>query len=83
MIKSQDELNTCNDGHRSSDVLVATIEKCENLEEENKRLKRQLEIALLELKWAVVEVSTSAQSFTQCVNKTLSDIKELEKWKRR
>ena len=65
--------------NRDREKLVATIEKCENLEEENKRLKRQLEIALLELKWAVVEVSTSAQSFTQCVNKTLSDIKELEK----
>jgi hypothetical protein len=79
MIKSQDDLNTCNDGHRSSDVLVATIEKCEKLEAENKRLKRQLEIALLELNWAVVEVGTSAQSFAECVNKTLSDIKELEK----
>jgi hypothetical protein len=33
MIKSQDELNPCNDGHRSSDVLVATIEKCESLEQ--------------------------------------------------
>ena len=39
MIKSQDNLNTCNDGHRSSDVLVATIEKCE-------RLQKQLKIAI-------------------------------------
>jgi hypothetical protein len=29
MIKSQDDLNPCNDGHRSSEVLVATIEKLE------------------------------------------------------
>lgn len=28
-IKSQDELNTCNDGKRSSDVLIHTIEKLE------------------------------------------------------
>lgn len=35
-IKSQDELNTCNDGHRSSEVLVATIEKCESLEKQLK-----------------------------------------------
>jgi hypothetical protein len=39
MIKSQDELNPCNDGHRSSDVLVATIEKCE-------RLQKQLDMAI-------------------------------------
>ena len=39
MIKSQDDLNTCNDGHRSSDVLVATIEKCEILQ-------KQLDIAI-------------------------------------
>ena len=34
MIKSQDELNTCNDGHRSSSVLLVTIEKCEKLEQD-------------------------------------------------
>ena len=34
MIKSQDDLNPCNDGHRSSDVLVATIEKCERLQKQ-------------------------------------------------
>lgn len=56
--------------------LVTALEKCEKLEAENKRLKRQLEIALLELKWAIKEVSTSAKSFTECVNKTISDIKE-------
>lgn len=45
MIKSQDDLNTCNDGHRSSDVLVATIEKCEKLEKKCKQLKTELMIA--------------------------------------
>ena len=39
MIKSQDELNTCNDGHRSSDVLLQTIEKCGELEKENHELQ--------------------------------------------
>jgi hypothetical protein len=44
MIKSQDELNTCNDGKRKSDVLIATIEKCEKLE-------KQLKIAILALEY--------------------------------
>ena len=39
MIKSQDELNPCNDGKRSSEVLIKTIEKCE-------RLQKQLDIAV-------------------------------------
>lgn len=46
MIKSQDELNTCNDGNRGSEVLLATIEKCEKLEKENNKLKKKLEIAI-------------------------------------
>jgi hypothetical protein len=45
MIKSQDDLNPCNDGKRSSDVLVATIEKCEKLEKKCKQLKAELMIA--------------------------------------
>ena len=45
MIKSQDDLNTCNDGHRSSSVLLETIEKCEKLEKKNKQLKAELMIA--------------------------------------
>lgn len=39
MIKSQDELNTCNEGHRSSDVLLATVKKCE-------KLQKQLDMAI-------------------------------------
>ena len=38
-VKSQDDLPTTNDGKRSSDVLVATLEKCE-------RLQKQLDIAV-------------------------------------
>ena len=36
MIKSQDNLNTCNDGKRKSDVLLSAVEKCEKLEEKLK-----------------------------------------------
>jgi hypothetical protein len=39
MIKSQDELNPCNDGKRSSEVLIKTIEKCE-------KLQKQLDLAV-------------------------------------
>jgi hypothetical protein len=39
MIKSQDDLNPCNDGKRSSDVLLSTIEELE-------RTKKQLDIAV-------------------------------------
>lgn len=38
-VKSQNDLSTTNDGKRSSDVLLATVEKCE-------RLQKQLEIAV-------------------------------------
>lgn len=37
-VKSQDELNQCNEGKRKSDVLLATIERCE-------RLQKQLDTA--------------------------------------
>lgn len=40
-IKSQDDV-VVNQGGRSSDVLVATIEKCEKLEIQNKILKKAL-----------------------------------------
>lgn len=42
LISTQDELNPCNDGKRSSDVLIETINKCE-------RLQKQLDIAV----WAI------------------------------
>jgi len=38
-VKSQHELNDSNDGKRKSDVLLSTIEKCEQLEKENKELR--------------------------------------------
>lgn len=39
MIKSQSDLNPCNDGKRSSEVLIEAISKAE-------RLQKQLDIAL-------------------------------------
>lgn len=42
-VKSQDDLPTTNDGKRSSDVLLSTIEELE-------RTKKQLEIAVEQLK---------------------------------
>lgn len=38
-VKSQHELNPCNDGKRSSDVLVETISKLETTTKENELLK--------------------------------------------
>jgi len=42
-IKSQDDLNPCNDGKRSSDVVLSAVEKCE-------RLQKQLDIAVKGIK---------------------------------
>jgi hypothetical protein len=38
-IESQSELNTCNDGKRSSDVLLSTIEELEKVNKENELFK--------------------------------------------
>lgn len=50
MIKSQDNLNDCNEGKRKSDVLIASIEKCE-------RLERKLKIAVKALNFYSVPLS--------------------------
>lgn len=41
-VKSQHELSTTNDGKRSSDVLLSTIEELEKTKEENKFIKTKL-----------------------------------------
>lgn len=64
-VKSQHELSTTNDGKRSSDVLVATLEKCE-------RLQKQLEIAKEVLQEFADDGYFSA-------NKALLEIEELSK----
>lgn len=56
MIKSQDELNKCNDGKRSSEVLLSSIEKCE-------RLQKQLDKA----EWILRELATGYQSRSRYV----------------
>lgn len=43
-VKSQSDLNPCNDGKRSSDVLLSTIEELE-------RTKKQLDIAVTGLQY--------------------------------
>lgn len=45
-VKSQSELNPCNDGKRSSEVLLSTIEELE-------KTKKQLDIAKKYLKWII------------------------------
>ena len=65
MIDSQDKLNPCNDGKRSSDVLLATVEKCE-------RLQKQLDIAIKALD------SLQGVCFPQRAEQALREIKELD-----
>ena len=72
MIKSQDELNTCNDGHRSSDVLLKAVEKCE-------RLQKQLDMAIECLECIKFEYGGEYSLAGILVRKTLKQIKELEK----
>lgn len=71
MIKSQDELNTCNDGKRSSDVLIHTIEKCE-------KLQKQLKIAIEDL-YVIAHNESLGFNYIEYATKSLEKIKELEK----
>ena len=79
MIKSQDDLNTCNDGKRSSDVLVATIEKLE-------QTQKRLDVALNGLKDIQRRIMIDNGTYGEChttyklAQATLDKIKELEKW---
>ena len=66
MIKSQHELNTCNDGNRGSAVLVATIEK---LEQTQKKL--DMAVSCLEL----IEVKSDKFNNTCGFIEQLDDIK--------
>lgn len=71
MIKSQDELNPCNDGHRSSEVLVATIEK---LEQTQKKLDKA-EIILNKL----ANGYQSRNAYDELIRMGKAYFKELEK----
>ena len=59
MIKSQSDLNPCNDGKRSSEVLLATVAKCE-------RLQKQLDFAK--------QAMLSAAGFLTCNPKDMQEI---------
>lgn len=71
MIKSQDELNPCNDGHRSSDVLLATIEKCE-------QTQKQLDIATMHLELIKLEYGEEYNLAGKLSRQALKQIKELD-----
>lgn len=45
-IKSQDDLNPCNNGRRSSDVLLSTIEELEKVKKQLGRCRFAIESAL-------------------------------------
>lgn len=87
MIKSQDDLNTCNDGHRSSDVLLSAIEKMEltkkqfdtAVSHENKILKKQLKIAVNTLKYVIKENMYNLDEHRYFIEEKLKKIKELGK----
>lgn len=44
-VKSQTELNPCNDGKRSSETLIQAISKLETTTKELEKVKKQLDIA--------------------------------------
>lgn len=78
-IKSQHELNTCNDGKRSSDVLVEAISKLETTTKELDKTKKQLDIAKSYLN--VIKCLRNGKCL-QCVDfayRALRKIEELEK----
>ena len=73
MIKSQSDLNPCNDGKRSSDVLLATVAKCE-------RLQKQLDIALSSMRDSRELLYQLSQILAaDAIGKQLQEIKELDK----
>ena len=78
-VKSQDDLPTTNDGKRSSDVLLSTIEELE-------RTKKQLDIAVKRLKFLKTKTSspyygndTYLKTIYQMRDKTLRQIERLNK----
>ena len=84
MIKSQDDLNTCNDGHRSSDVFVATIEKLEQTQKKLDVAVKCLEIYADHQNWQDECMGAEDCLFIddfgyRNAEYTLKQIKELEK----
>lgn len=74
-IKSQDDLNKQG---RESDVLIATINKCQELEQENERLNKKLKIAVAALKeYATIQTYDWIDS-QSVAKKALNDIDEVK-----
>ena len=78
MIKSQDELNICNDGHRSSSVLLETIEKCSSLEKENEKLSSLLKECKEEFARINCGYDVCSGDFEDIIDKIKSTIGESE-----
>lgn len=93
MIKSQDDLNTCNSGERSVDVLIHTVEKCERLEQIvkyfldfNEKCALSLESTIALLKWLETIIAPHQKEtvrkmlkMNEELLKEWNKIKELEK----
>jgi hypothetical protein len=54
-IESQSELNTCNDGKRSSDVLLSTIAELEKVKKENDLIKSYMQQIRSVIQYANIE----------------------------
>jgi hypothetical protein len=83
MIKSQDDLNPCNDGKRSSDVVLSAVEKCERLQKQLEIAVKCLEIYALENIVAISKDGSCKMEFKSGsynrAKKALQQIKELNK----
>lgn len=80
-VKSQDELN---EGGRKSDVLVATLEKCERLQKQLDIAVKALELAkgfygYCRMKGYTVALSHDFNDDYEKINNTLAEIQELNK----
>lgn len=85
MIKSQDDLNTCNDRHRSSEVLLATIEKLEQTQKKLDMAIKCLERYADHENWQDECAGANDCLFLydygyRFARETLEQIRELEKW---
>ena len=75
-IKSQHELNTCNDGKRSSDVLLSTIEELERTKKQLENQKKEYCIAIDGLRTCLLNcrnyfMSNNLEYFVNQIDKAL------------
>lgn len=79
MIKSQDDLNKCNDGKRSSSVLIKTIEKCERLQKQLDMAVECLEVIATHTCCYDEDIKSQLTMVYAWSCETLEEIKELKK----